>query len=56
MEEIKIFNLFQANIFIQKGCVIKNVGISKGKFFVAFQLNNCLNELLKKWQNRELEY
>lgn len=45
----KIFNLYQANLFIKKGCEIECVGISKGAYYVQFKTNELFYTLLKQW-------
>lgn len=55
-EKMKIFNLTQANLFIEKGCKVVCVGFGKNhKTYVAFEVNDLFNELLKRWHNHEFE-
>ncbi|AJA49551.1 hypothetical protein CPAST_c34900 [Clostridium pasteurianum DSM 525 = ATCC 6013] len=50
----KFFNLYQANIFIEKGAICTGCGIEKYKAFVEFEMNDLFNELQYKWDKHIL--
>jgi hypothetical protein len=50
----KIFNLYQANLFIKKGCEVECVGISKGSYYVQFKANELFHTILKQWNMKNL--
>ena len=50
MENKQIFNLYQANLFIQQGCRVVGIGLGKrGKVYVSFLKDERFNLLLEKW-------
>jgi hypothetical protein len=51
----KIFNLYQANLFIKKGCEVENVGISKGAYYVSFKINDNFKKLIDLWNKHQLK-
>jgi hypothetical protein len=55
METTKIFNLYQANIFINLGAAVTGCGISRYKAYIEFKVNDLYNELQQKWDNRTLK-
>lgn len=49
----QIFNIYQANIFIQKGATVKGCALSKGKVYIEFETNEMFYELLRKWNSKK---
>ncbi|WP_158511944.1 hypothetical protein [Clostridium arbusti] len=45
----RFFNLYQANIFINKGASVTGCGIDKYKAYIEFKVNDLFNELQDKW-------
>lgn len=56
MRVMKIFDMKQANKFIQYGAHVLSVNIDKvsGKFYVKFEADHYFQELMIKWQNKEI--
>ena len=54
-DTIAIYNLRQANLFIQEGC--KVVGVKKrkvdNKVAIIFQVDDKFKEIMTKWQQYE---
>ena len=47
-----IFNIKQADLFIQNGCRVANVGLGrKSKVFISFIVDEKFEEMLEKWDN-----
>lgn len=52
---MKIFNIKQANIFIQNGAMVVGCGLgNKYKTYIEFEVNEVFKELLRKWLLREI--
>ena len=52
---MKIFNIKQANVFIQNGATVIGCGLgNKYKKNIEFENNDIFKDLLKKWHNREI--
>jgi len=52
---MKIFNIKQANIFIQSGATPISTGFgNKYKTYIEFLDNEIFNDLLQKWLAREI--
>lgn len=50
----QFFNLYQANIFIDKGATVRGCGIEKHKAYILFEKNELFYDLLDKWNNKTL--
>lgn len=49
-----IFNIKQAQLFIQKGCTVVNCGLGrKDKVYIEFEVNPLFSSLLEKWDKKE---
>lgn len=54
METKMIFNITQANLFIEYGCQVVGVGCGKyGKIYLLFAVDETFNQLMDKWNRRE---
>ena len=52
---MKIFNIKQANVFIQNGATVIGCGLgNKYKTYIEFEEDDIFKDLLKKWYNREI--
>jgi hypothetical protein len=52
---MKIFNIKQANIFIQNGAIPIGCGLgNKYKTYIEFLENEIFKDLLQKWLTREI--
>ena len=52
---MKIFNIKQANIFIQNGATPIGCGLGlRGKIYIEFQDNDLIKTLMIKWMAREI--
>lgn len=50
---MKIFNIFQANIFIKNNGKVIGCGLgNKNKTYIEFEDNETLYMLLEKWNNK----
>lgn len=55
METKRIFNLFQANLFIQKGCQVVGVELGfRGKVCIVFLKDQHFDNLQSQWDRRQL--
>lgn len=55
METKRIFNLFQANLFIQKGCQVVGVELGfRGKVCIVFLKDQHFDNLQSQWDQRQL--
>lgn len=56
MRTLKIFDLRQANRFIQYGANVLSANQDKktGNFYVKFENDEYFQELIKKWKNKEI--
>lgn len=53
---MKIFNIKQANIFIQNNCIVLSCGLgNKYKTYIEFKEDNNFNILMKKWRNKQFK-
>lgn len=51
---MKIFNIKQANVFIQNGATVIGCGLgNKYKTYIEFENNDIFKGLLIKWHNKE---
>ena len=50
----KFFNLYQADIFINKGATCKGCGMESKKAYILLEKNEIYYDLLDKWNNRTL--
>ncbi|MGF7057216.1 hypothetical protein [Brassicibacter mesophilus] len=50
-----IFNLYQANKFIKMGATVESIGLSRGKTYAKFKVDNVFNELMERWNNHTLD-
>lgn len=51
---MKIFNIKQANIFMNNGCIAVGCGLGdKGKVFIVFREDDTFEAMLSKWHNKE---
>lgn len=49
----RIFNLYQADLFIKAGAIVKGISRSETRtIYVQFEVNDKFNELLDKWNKR----
>jgi hypothetical protein len=49
----KIFNLYQADLFVKAGATVKGIGKSETKtIFILFEVNEKFIELIDKWNKR----
>lgn len=51
----QIFNLYQANKFIKNGAIIDSVGLSRGKTYVQFIVDELFKELIERWNSHTLD-
>jgi hypothetical protein len=52
---VKIYNLIQANVFIQHGATVIGCGLgNKYKTYLEFEENELFKELMNKWVAREI--
>lgn len=52
MKTKMIFNIKQADLFIQHGCRVSSVGLGrKSKVFVCFIVDETFETMLEKWNN-----
>lgn len=53
---MKIFNIKQANIFIQNNCIVIGCGLgNKYKTYIEFEEDNKFKDLMRKWKNKEFK-
>ena len=51
---MKIFNIKQANIFMNNGCIAKGCGLGeRGKVFIEFKEDITFHQMMTKWLNKE---
>lgn len=52
---MKMFNFYQADVFIKEGCQVIGCGIGRECFaYLEFdEKDNVFIEVMKKWQNKE---
>lgn len=54
MKTKMIFNLLQANLFIEHGCEVIGVGCGKrGKVYILFNVNDTFEAMMQKWNRHE---
>ena len=54
LETKMIFNIKQANLFLEQGCQVVGVGCGKrGKIYLLFVVDDTFNRLMEKWNRRE---
>lgn len=54
MKTKMIFNLYQANLFIQYGASVVGVGYGKRhKIYLLFEVTPHFEDLLERWNNHE---
>jgi hypothetical protein len=50
----KIFNIYQANVFIQNGCTVDGCGLgNKYKTYVSFVEDKKFKEMMQRWMAKE---
>lgn len=52
---MKIFNMYQADIFVQYGCRVKRILKIDGKQCIIFHEDEVFQDCLTKWRNRTLK-
>ena len=50
----QMFNLYQTNIFIQRGATVKGCGMEGNKAYVSLETDEIFYDLLEKWNTRTL--
>jgi len=51
---MKIFNIKQANIFIQNGAIPTGCGLgNRDKIFIEFKVDEIFKELMTRWMAKE---
>ena len=54
MKTKMIFNITQANLFIEHGCQVIGVGCGKfGKIYLLFAVDETFEHLMDQWNRRE---
>ena len=54
MKTKMIFNITQANLFIEHGCQVIGVGCGKfGKIYLLFAVDETFDRLMDQWNRRE---
>jgi len=51
---MKIFNMYQADVFVQHGCKVKRILKIDGKHCIIFYEDEIFHDCLTKWRNRSL--
>lgn len=51
---MKIFNMYQADVFVQYGCRVKRILKVDDKQCIIFQEDEIFFECLSKWRTRSL--
>lgn len=46
---MKIFNFYQASIFILEGCNVLNCGVENGACYILFEKNSLFEKVMDKW-------
>lgn len=49
---MKIFNMYQADIFVQKGCTVERILKIDGKQCIQFVKDEVFEKCMKEWQKR----
>lgn len=49
---MKIFNMYQADVFVQYGCIVERILKVDGKQCIKFVRNETFEKCMKKWQRR----
>ena len=53
METKKIFNMAQANLFIENGCRVVGVGFGRqNKVYLLFAVDETFESMMDKWNKR----
>lgn len=56
MKTKMIFNLSQANLFIQNGCKVVGVGTGRhGKIYLLFEVDATFEKWMEKWNNYDFK-
>ena len=54
MKTVKIFNIPQADTFVQHGCKVVRIGFGdKSKVAIIFERDEKFEDMLKRWHNKE---
>ena len=53
MKTVQIFNLKQANLFMQNGAKAIGTGKSRRTIYVEFERDEVFEELIGKWHRKE---
>lgn len=48
---MKIFNMYQADVFVQFGCRVKRILKIDGKQCIIFHEDDVFKECIEKWRN-----
>lgn len=51
---MKIFNMYQADVFVQHGCRVKRILKIDGKQCIIFHEDKIFNECITRWRDRSL--
>ncbi|EPY6472015.1 hypothetical protein ACWO4B_002686 [Clostridium sporogenes] len=52
MKKRRIYNIYQADFLINKGCIVLGTGL-QGRVYIEFLVNKIFDESMETWKNRK---